>query len=166
MTPCPNPGNTPHPDVCSWAAQWTPGGGRCQLAPVTSTLSRAVDGAGWLHSRGGPVGILLTFVPVLLGTQSCAKNNPSSPMCLFLGVVKSLRPGRADLKAARTRGALRREWQGLWRVPAPPPPTRPQVVRRAGGAAVSLSCFWESNPPALSKQALTTSRAGRHTHTD
>ena len=96
---------------------------------------------GWLHWRGGPVGILLTFVPVLLGTQSCAKNNPSSPMRLFLGVVKSLRPGRADLKAARTRGALRREWQGLWRAPAPPPPTPTpggETSRRCSGFSFML----------------------------
>lgn len=96
---------------------------------------------GWLHSRGGPVGIFRTFLPVLLGTQSCAKNNPLLPVRLFLGVVKSLRLGRADLKGARTRGALHLEWQGLWQAPAPPPPAqtpRGETSRRCSGFSFIL----------------------------
>lgn len=113
----------------------TVGSGRWSVSACPCN-ERIVGGCGWgvAALKEGPVGILQTFAPVLPGTHSCAKDNPPSPVRLFLGVAKSLRLGRADLKAARTRGALRREWQGLWQAPAPEPPTP------TPGAETSRSC--------------------------
>ena len=56
--------------------------------------------------------------------------------------------------------------RGCGRHPLHRPPPRPHVVRRAGGAAVSLSSFWESNPTSSFQMSACYFMCWTHTQVD